>query len=57
MINKAEGAFKNTSKRFRVLNFEKIVGLDSLWAISLNNTSQKVRDPCQELLVNVYLKQ
>lgn len=56
MINKAEGAFKNTSKRFRVINFGKILGLDSMWEICLNNITPKARDLCQELLINVYLK-
>lgn len=46
MINKLEGAFKNTQKRFRVLEFAKIVGLDSLWEISLNNVTAKARELC-----------
>jgi hypothetical protein len=46
MINRLEGALKNAQKRFRVLNFDKIVGLDSLWSISLNNVSPKARDAC-----------
>jgi hypothetical protein len=46
MINRLEGALKNAQKRFRVLNFDKIVGLDSLWSISLNNVSPKGRDAC-----------
>lgn len=36
-INKAEGAIKNTSRRFRVSNFTKLQGLDALWDISLNS--------------------
>lgn len=55
-INRTEGALKNTSKRLRVVDFDKLKGLDSLWEISLNSVNPKARELCQDLLVNLYLK-
>lgn len=56
MINRAEGALK-TNKYFRVVDFSKIQGLESLWEVCLNSLSYKARELCQQLLINLFLRQ
>ena len=52
-INKALGNIKNTTKRLRILNLQNLQGYDALWEICVSSTNAKVREICQELLVDV----
>lgn len=55
-MNKAEKALQS-SRKFKVLDFEKLVGLDALIKTAIKHTDKKARELVQELLINVYLKQ
>lgn len=39
-----------------VVNFEELVGLDSLWRISFECENEKAREESRELLVDLHLR-
>ena len=56
-INKALGHIKPSSKRLRILNLDRLEGYDALWQICVESKNAKIREICQELLVDIQLKQ
>jgi hypothetical protein len=55
-INRAEKSLKATPKRPRVTDFGGLLGIRSLWEISLKAENVKVRELCSSLLVDMHLK-
>ena len=45
-----------SGKRVEVTDFEQIVGLDSLWTISLVSENERAREEARALLVDLHLR-
>ena len=39
-----------------VIDFTKLIGLDTLWRISFESANDKVRDESRELLIDLHLR-
>lgn len=40
----------------RVINYDKLIGLDILWKISIETENDKAREESMDLLVDIHLK-
>lgn len=40
----------------RVLNYNNLIGLDTLWRIAIESENEKSREECMDLLVDLHLK-
>jgi hypothetical protein len=40
----------------RVLNYDNLVGLETLWKISVESENEKAREESMDLLVDLHLK-
>lgn len=56
MINKQEEILEVTKKKMRVVQYDKLIGLDTLWRISIESESDKSREESMDLLVDLHLK-
>ena len=56
VINKQEEYIDIQKKKMRVLNFNSLIGLDTLWSISIESENEKVREESMDLLVDLHLK-
>lgn len=43
-------------KKIRVVNFENLIGLETLWKIAIESENEKSRDESMDLLVDLHLK-
>ena len=55
-INKAEGNINMLNKKIKVLKFNDILGIETLWKIALHSPNEKVKQVVHELLVDLHLK-
>ena len=55
-INKTDKSLKQIGRKSRVANYNGLSGLRSLWEVSLKAENAKVRELCQNLLVDMHLK-
>ena len=56
MINRQEEFIFTRGKKLIVKNYENLIGLDTLWKISIESENDKVRDESMDLLVDIHLK-
>ena len=56
VINRQEENLEIVKRRMRVVNFEKLVGLDTLWKIANESETEKIREESTDLLVDLHLK-
>jgi hypothetical protein len=56
VINKQEEFIEIQRKRLRVVDFNQLIGLDTLWRISIESENDKVREESMDLLVDLHLK-
>lgn len=56
MINKSEQNLNHLKKKIKVLQFDKLLGMDTLWSIALHAANEKVKEIVHELLVDLHLK-
>jgi hypothetical protein len=40
----------------RVIQYDKLIGLDTLWRIAIESENEKSRDESMDLLVDLHLK-
>lgn len=40
----------------KVVNYEGLLGLETLWKISIESTNEKAREESMDLLVDIHLK-
>jgi hypothetical protein len=45
-----------TKTSFEVIEFGKLVGVDSLWDIAFGSDHEKIRNESSEMLMNLHLK-
>jgi hypothetical protein len=43
-------------RKLRVVSYEKLIGLDTLWKISIESEAEKSREESMDLLVDIHLK-
>ena len=55
-INKAEGNINSLKKKLKVLRFDDLLGMETLWKIALDSPNDKVKEIVHELLVDLHLK-
>lgn len=55
-INKAEQNLAFHKKKIKVIRFDQLIGMDTLWQIALHAGSEKVKEVVHELLVDLHLK-
>jgi hypothetical protein len=55
-INKAEQNLNAHKKKIKVLRFNQLLGMDTLWQIALTSQNEKVKQLVHELLVDLHLK-
>jgi len=55
-INKAENNLNALKKKMKILRFDQLLGMDTLWSIALHAGSEKVKEVVHELLVDLHLK-
>lgn len=56
LINIQQGNLEQYRKKLEVVDFSKLVGLDTLWQLSFESRNDKARDESRELLVDVHLR-
>jgi hypothetical protein len=56
VINEQEMNIEYQRKKMKVVAFEKILGLEALWKISIENENEKAREESMDLLVDIHLK-
>lgn len=56
VINKQEENLEVTKRKMRVLNYNNLIGLDTLWRIAIESENEKSREECMDLLVDLHLK-
>jgi hypothetical protein len=56
VINEQEMNIEYLRKKMKVVAFEKILGLEALWTISIENENEKAREESMDLLVDIHLK-
>ena len=57
VINKQEGFIEQFNRRkIMILHFERLIGLETLYRITIESESDRVREESIELLVDLHLK-
>lgn len=56
VINQQEENLEVIRRRMRVVNYDKLVGLDTLWSIAIESDNDKAREESMDLLVDLHLK-
>jgi len=56
LINRDEGHLDLSKRKVEVLDFERLVGMPSLWEISFDCENERARDDSRELLVDLHLR-
>jgi len=56
LINRQEENLEVVKRRMRVLNYNKLLGLETLWRISIESENEKSREESMDLLVDLHLK-
>lgn len=56
VINKQEDNIQYERKKLRVVHFNNLIGLDTLWSIAIESENEKARDESMDLLVDLHLK-
>ena len=55
-INRDEGNLDISRKKVEVIDFEQLLGMDSLWQICFDSQNEKAREESRELLVQIHLR-
>jgi len=56
LINREHGFIQQQRKKIEVTKFEDMIGMDSLWQISIDSENERARDESRELLVDIHLR-
>jgi len=56
MLNISEQFMLGHKNKIKVLEFDKLIGMDALWKMALFTQNDKAKEISQELLVNLHLK-